>query len=171
MARLQVQYEHKASCGRRYAKGLSCQSLPQRVQRHALAHTHDLDIKNCLFTVVHQLVKRLDLEDPALFAAELEVLASLRDNRDEMIRTQLGANVADGKAILHTVISGGHPPQDLVAHPLLEAVGRLSRMLRWLSCSILNPLYHENAADDTKWAESSTFAIFWQRAEDYILRK
>ncbi len=43
-------------------------------------------------------------------------------------------------------------------------------MLRWLSCSSIPEAYAAISETDKQWAEASTFAVWWQRAEDYILR-
>ena len=53
---------------------------------------------------------------------------------------------------------------------ILKKVQRLSMLLRWLACSCLPEEYLRFTAIDKKWAEASTFAVWWQRAEAFVLQ-
>ena len=62
--------------GRLYVSGFGAQALPVWLQGILLPDTVDIDIKNCAFTLVVQMIDRMELE-PAVLAAvkpELDVL-------------------------------------------------------------------------------------------------
>ena len=50
---------------------LGSQSLSRRNLMVLLPHTVDLDIENCMFCIVHQLLEKLQ-PDPLLFTAEIK---------------------------------------------------------------------------------------------------
>ena len=49
--------------------------MPRRALREAAQHTVDLDIKNCVICLCHQLVSRLQFADSPIFAKELALLS------------------------------------------------------------------------------------------------
>lgn len=75
-----------------------------------------------------------------------------------------------GKKLLQKVIHGGQPPADLAAHSLLKTLSRLSMLLRWLAIDCLPREFEHLTEQKDKWAESAILAVFWQRAEDFILQ-
>ncbi len=83
---------------RRFLQGIGCQGLPRRVQRVLLPHTVDLDIKNAMFTLSWQLVESLGIVETDVFREELETLERLCKNRENVIATELGLELAAGKA-------------------------------------------------------------------------
>jgi len=52
----------------------------------------------------------------------------------------------------------------------MHRVARLSRLLRWVAWSQMPEEYRDVAGSDKDWPEATTFAIWWQGAEDYVLR-
>jgi hypothetical protein len=63
---------------RRHAQlQLAAQHMDQRLQRVLLRGTVDYDIRNCLFTLVHQAVQRLQIQDAETWREELQTLHDL----------------------------------------------------------------------------------------------
>ena len=56
------------------------QGLPRRALKHLLPHTVDLDIKNCIFALVHQMLGKLQCDAfPQDLASVIERCAVHRD--------------------------------------------------------------------------------------------
>jgi hypothetical protein len=78
---------------RRQSDGLSSQSCPRRVLRHLLPKTIELDIENCMFSILQQLIKLLEVRMPADLQETLDMCA---EQRDVVCRTHLRTSVAEG---------------------------------------------------------------------------
>ena len=66
------------------------------MQRILLRDTVDLDIENCIFSLLGQIVKRLDFVDPKTWTEELGLLQTLQSGRKELCQQRLGVNEAVG---------------------------------------------------------------------------
>ena len=64
---------------RRQSDCLSAQSCPRRVFKHLAPHTIDLDIENCMFTILHPLVKRMGIQITEDLQYTLVMCAEQRD--------------------------------------------------------------------------------------------
>lgn len=98
-------------------------------------------------------------------------LATLRERRDHIIRVDLRLNRSSGKKLILKVLGGAKLPAEWQDNDFMKRVRRLSRFLRWLACCCLPDVYAEKSQGEERWAEASTFAIWWQRCEDAILRE
>ena len=164
-----VVYEFSQIHGRLFSRQVSCQTLRRRALKHLASHTVDLDIKNAVFVIARGLVQKLDLVQKTYFSEELATLDLLCDRRDEMIRLHLGPDLTAGKLLLQKALGGGQISEGHENNSLLLKVSRLARVLRWAACSVLPDVYTSYSSREDKRAESSTFAIFWQRAENMII--
>ena len=109
VAQLTVEYYYTPAAElrtRRQAASCAAQRLPRRVLVHTCRHTTDLDIENCMFTLLHQVVKSVKVS-PVIPLEVLDTLDQCANNRDglaaEILRTSLG----ECKAMLTAVFNGG----------------------------------------------------------------
>jgi hypothetical protein len=130
--------------------------------------TFDLDIKNLLFSILPQMLDRLDLVNKDSFSVEFEVLSLLHEQRDVIIRDDLKLPKEQGKTLLAKVACGGSIPPPFETNELLLKLQRAGRMFRWIACSLQPEVYAE-AAQTKGFAEASCFAYLWNAVEDYIL--
>ena len=158
---------------------LGGQRLPQFVQEIISPRTIDIDISNCMFTVLHQLIRLMQIEKDikAAFREELDLLEQLANRRDDLCKNVLKVEVQVGKAILNAVAMGQSVPayrfkKNDGAISLLEGVAKLARFVRWLAATCM-PDELAVLAKDSKvnWAYSSCASFFWQGAEAMIMRK
>ena len=110
------------------------------------------------------------LRDADLFKEELETLGELAKDKDAVIAHLPEVTLAEGKELLLEVLGGKAPPVRFQGNVVLKKIQRLSRLLRWTACTCLQEEYVRFAANEKKWAEASTFAVWWQRAEACVLR-
>lgn len=82
---------------RRQSDCLSAQSCPRRVLKHLVPHTIDLDIENCMFTILHQLVKLMGIQIPEDLQDTLVMCA---EQREEVCSTHLHTSVAQGHLVV-----------------------------------------------------------------------
>ena len=54
-------------------------------------------------------------------------------------------------------------------HPLFQELGREARLLRWIASSDMQDVRDKTIADGKSWPENTTFAYWWQTAEDIVL--
>ena len=135
-----------------------------------LSHTMDLDICNAVFVISDQILLKLGIVDAELYETEIQVLRRVATSRSDVILGALQTDDDYGKRLLRETLCGRKPPPHMKHNVFLNDVIRVGRFLRWLACSCLPETYEQIATQTTKWAEASTFALWWQRAEDYILR-
>ena len=148
--------------------GPSAQSCPRRILKHLLGHTVDLDIENCCFVILHQLVQKMNTDIPE---ESLQLLALLATERGQFCRDQLHTDVATGKHLLNCLINGGGVPAQWEGNPSIAAVQRLAFYLRWLACTELPEVYAKCCEDGRRHPEVSTLFFMWSMVEDYILQK
>ena len=99
---------------RAYARGpkIGAQRMPRVVQRLLCPNTHDLDIENSVFVILHQLLLRLN-EDKSIPTMVMETMEACAKNRSAICKEKLGMSVEKGKEALHTVLFGGQIPLTL----------------------------------------------------------
>lgn len=165
-----VEYAYHAHGGRRWAQGVGAQSLPRRALQSLIPHTADLDIVNAVFCIVSQLITRLDIQEGTSFDEEIRLLHEIDQHRSEVIERELQMSHANGKKLLCSMLGGAGLPPALTSCPFAHKLRRLARFLRWVACSCITDTYESVAQRDDKWAEATTFALWWQRCEDYILK-
>ena len=152
---------------RRQADQVAAQSGTRRVLRQVLSHTKDLDIENCMFTIIDQLVDMLQL---CLPCGLREVLSKCARMRSMVCREFLHTDTITGKQLLTSVMAGSGLASPWDRNEFLQEVQKLSRFMRWFACSCLPEVY-QACCDDPKrtFPESSTFYFMWTAIEDWIL--
>ena len=174
-----VMYKYKDTWARRFAVGPSAQGCPSRVLEATLQNAIDLDVQSALLTITWQLVEKMSLADKDLFKEEFDLLKRLATDRDEVIQKELPGmgREAAKRYVLETIC--GSRSFDVDVAPFTRKLQRVSRVLRWLACSALPDVYERFCGEVGQgigekkegWPEGQTFAIFYQRAEDYVLRQ
>ena len=153
---------------RRYAEGLSAQKLSRAWQMVSLPHTVDLDIENCCFVLMLQILDRME-PDHAEWPSVRETLSACAEDREKVIQEQLGVCRGLGKSILLKVFNGGQPPSELSNKPFVKSLQRASLFCRWLAASSL-PELHRHFVDEARDnPEASTLFYMWTVAEDAVL--
>ncbi|CAE7200946.1 unnamed protein product [Symbiodinium natans] len=93
---------------RRYARGAAAQHLGRAWQALVLSHTTDLDIVNCCFNIMLQLLDKLDV-DQREWSNQKETLRRCAEERDKVIEEDIQLDGATGKDVLNKVFNGGNP--------------------------------------------------------------
>ena len=154
---------------RRFVVGQGAQKCAQRIQYHLLAHTMDLDIKNCCVTLTLQLLDKLD-PSPPMPEEALSALKQWRQDRATICKDVLKVSNSEGKQIVNAIIGGGMPPEKLKDSVFIRHLQRASAYLRWLACSVLPKEYKEFLKrDDKPFPSASAFYYMWTAVEDFIL--
>ena len=108
---------------RRYSGMDGAQSMSRRLQKHAVdPHTLDLDIQNCAFHTLHQIIEKTQPKPPLP-----KDLASMFDeattNRSAFL-ARLNVDATEGKKIMNTVLNGSEEErscnltaEDIIIHP------------------------------------------------------
>ena len=114
---------------RRQSMQPSAQNCSRRVLHHLARHTVDLDIENCMFTILSQIVEKLGVDLPKDIQTTLRLCAT---DRARICLEFLGCDQATGKHLLTTTMSGVSltPPWKQIQ--FLQDVQRLSRYMRWV---------------------------------------
>ncbi len=86
---------------RKQSIGRSAQSCPRRVLRHLLPHTIDLDIENCMFTILHQLVKLMGIQLPDDLQETLDMCAL---QRDDVCSLHLQTSITQGHSVVNFTV-------------------------------------------------------------------
>ena len=155
------------------------QRLPQFAQVLMAPQTVDVDIANCMFTVIPQLLRSLQIspEMTRVFKPELDLLEELRTKREDLCGDILKLSVSQGKKILNLVAMGGAVPKQRfdnnpAAAQLLDNVAKAGRFVRWVACSCM-PQELKVLTSDQKvdWPAASCAAHFWQGAEAALMRR
>lgn len=155
---------------RKIAESLGAQKFTRRAQQHLLAHTHDLDIHNSVFTVLSQLLDKLQV-----FPAMPQDLRSAFDrcvfDRDKVCREVLNVGREEGKCILTATLYGGSIPEHLAGNEFLTRLSKVSIYMRWLAISLLEDEFHRFRSTDVnkKNPDMSIVSHLYLAAEDYIL--
>ena len=168
-AHLDVHYKYTIAGirTRRQATGVASQKFSRSQAMEALAHTIDLDIVNCGFTILHQLVTKI--EAPLFPDVDMQTLRQLAEERDRLC-DEMRLTRAMGKYALVSVLNGrgvktGEPGADV-----LRGVQRLGKALRWLSWELL-PDLHRQLTMDASRSNPDVGIMFhmWSAVEDMLL--
>ena len=125
--------------GRLYVSGFGAQALPVWLQEILLPDTADIDIKNCAFTLVVQMIDNMVL-DPAVLASvkpEMDVLREVAYTRGETTRQELSMAMNEWKELLLEVFNGSKIPDDLANNEFLKTLSSAGRFCRFLAMSQL----------------------------------
>jgi len=149
--------------------GPGAQSCSRRILKQMLPMAADLDIENCCFTLVAQLLDKLQpvLQVPTEIAATLKRCVQ---EREQICENDLRLGKEAGKHILNMVINGSGLPVGFTDNAFLKQLQTASRYLRWLACSLLPSVYESCKLNPQKtFPEASTFTYMWTAVEDTIL--
>ena len=149
------------------ANGIGAQIATRRVLYHLVPHTCDLDIENCMFTIILQLLRRLKVTIPPDLEETLRMCA---ESREQVCQDDLRTDLQTGKNRLNQVVNGASISPEWDGADFLRRVQKLSRYLRWLACSLLPDVYEVMREDTSrKFPEASTLFFLWTSVEDFIL--
>lgn len=154
---------------RRIVDGLGAQKFTRRAQMVLLAGTHDLDISNCVFTLLSQLVQRLEVSPPMPEALNA-VFTKCAESRDE-ICSDLKMSTAEGKQLLVSILYGAAVPDELQGNQLLINLSKLSLYLRWLAISLLGSEFARFCSTEVnkKNPDMSILSHLYLATEDLVL--
>ena len=123
----EVSYSYKSNVirTRKYAPEPSCQNLRHVFLAAVLSHTTDLDIENCCFSLLLQL---LDFMKPVQkhWSAMCFILVDCAQNRSRVIANKLGLPQSQGKYLLMKLLNGGQAPAGLADNPSLRKCSSFS---------------------------------------------
>eukprot|EP00435_Cladocopium_sp_Y103_P028911 s785_g7.t1 len=155
---------------RKIVQGLGAQKFTRRAQQHLLPHTHDLDIHNSVFTVMSQVLDKLQV-DPALPQDVRSALDRCVSDRDKVCSDELRTTREEGKQILTAVLYGGAIPQHLAGNQFLVRLSKVSLYMRWLAISLLEDEFHRfrSPSVNKKNPDMSILSHLYLAAEDCIL--
>ena len=155
---------------RKIARSLGAQKFTRRAQQHLLSHTHDLDIHNSVFTVLSQLLDKLQVV-PAMPQDIRSAFDSCVSDRDKVCREELNVGREEGKRILTATLYGGSIPEHLAGNEFLIRLSKVSIYMRWLAISLLEDEFHRFRSTDVNKnnPDMSIVSHLYLATEDYIL--
>jgi len=163
-----ITYTTQPYGGRMFSRSVGCgaQGLPRRVLSALLPDTVDLDIVNAAFTIVHQVLCKLDLLESDIFSEELAVLRSIASDRDAFAQERLAMPPGLSKDLLIRVLHGAVPGIEG-----LDDLRKASRLLRWIACETEPTVLAAMQERGKRRPDRSCFAVWWQIIEDFILSR
>lgn len=154
---------------RKQVKDFAAQRMSRRVQAMVLGHTHDLDIENSLFTLMCQLLQRLDLT-PGMPQEAWEALVQCRTERTRLCREVLSVCPARGKKLLVAILYGGAVPAHLQNLDFVHDLQKASIYCRWAAASTMPAVYTKLVEEKEKLhPEASVLSYLYTACEDFIL--
>ena len=165
-----VNYSYKLDGirSRRYAESFSVQHLGTAWQSVALCDTLDFDIENCCFTLLVQLLDRMEPQHPA-WPKIRETLQMCAEKRTEIIQTKLKLDKTAGKLLLQKVFNGGGIPSHLEKNEFLHDLQRASLFCRWVAATALKDLAWASVLQAIERPDLSILTYFWNIAEDVVM--
>jgi hypothetical protein len=153
---------------RKHVDGIGAQKFTRRVQQVLLPHTHDLDIENSLFSLMHQLLTRLGL-NPSMPEECREALNACWTDRTG-ICSKLCVPAAEGKQLLVSIFYGGGFPRAMQGIDLLHDLQKAAIYCKWVAVAALPDDFKDVQRDETKKnPEASLLAYLYCACEDFIL--
>ena len=107
---------------------MEAQKLSRAAMASGLPHTQDWDIENCMFTLVPQLLDKVEASD-SLSVAKFECTRVVAASREEAIAA-LGVSKAKGKQLMCNVFNGSALPADLSDNEFAQGLRKEGRALR-----------------------------------------
>lgn len=162
-----VYNQHHEMRTRRYVNGSGAQRLSRSSLRRVLDHSIDFDISACVFTLLPQILDRLQVQK-IIPEAAFPICRAIATDRAAVIR-ELGLTPAVGKETLNNALNGERAKVS-PEHPKVTGLRAEGRALRWLAVGALPELYDRLSADAKRhWPEATVFHHFWTVAEDSCL--
>ncbi|CAE6972000.1 unnamed protein product [Symbiodinium sp. CCMP2592] len=150
---------------RRYASFHSAQNLGKAWQTIALDQTVDLDIENCSFTLLLQILDKLK-PNHECWSAVRETLSLCSSERNKVIEEKLKLPLSEGKHLLQKVFNGGTPPEELAKNLFIEDLQRASLFCRWVAATMLKNTAWRDLLQMKDRPDMSVLTYFWNIAED-----
>ena len=168
-----VQYvQHHGMRTRRYAVGFGAQRLSRSDLTQVCIHTMDLDISNCAFTLLAQLVDKLEIASHLPIFTFAKVKEVARDRK--AVCAAMGVSESEGKELLTKTLNGGsiQNVSNDAAKQVLKQVAAEGKALRWISTHVFRDLHSQWCCEGVrKWPESSAFHHLWTVVEDHVLEE
>ena len=152
---------------RSYAVSTAVQSLDQLLQEALAPHTCDLDIVSAMFSIIVQMIDRLQLTHRHVYDNEIKLITRLAFNRGEICRDELKVIASEGKELLFNAFCGASIATD--AAPILLRVQEAGRFYRWLAISIMEKEFVTLLQEPEIWAEASVASHLWMGVEDFVI--
>ena len=154
---------------RKQVKDFAAQRMSRRVQAMVLGHTHDLDIENSLFTLICQLLQKLDLT-PGMPQDAWDALLQCRTERSRICREVLSVCPTRGKKLLVAILYGGTVPAHLQNLDFVHDLQKASLYCRWAAASTMPAVYTKLLEEKEKpHPEASVLSYLYTACEDFIL--
>ena len=154
----------------RYSGIDGAQAMSKRLLKHVVdPRTVDMDILNCAFTLLSQIMKKTEPQPP-LPSDLSEVLDEIVNSRSTFL-AKLDVEPGEGKKIINTVLHGGAPPDHLKKNGSISSLQKISVYLRWMAMNLLYGDYMSlQDSKDKDFPSSTIMSLLWQAAEDVILQ-
>ena len=154
---------------RRYGRNPCAQTMSRSIQAHVVdEHSIDLDIQNCAFTLLFQILQQASPSPPMTDDLQ-NFLEELAWRRQDVI-ARLPTTNAEGKELLNVVLNGGNAPNNLQDHPDIQKLQQISVYFRWLACNLLYDDYMSLKDNPKKtFPTASMLSLMWTAVEDWIL--
>ena len=167
---LPVTYRYKLDSvrTRRYADGHSVQNLGTAWQAVALADTIDLDIENCCFTLLLQVLEKVEPQHES-WPSVKETLRLCATQRKHVIENKLKLTLPEGKFVLQKVLNGGLPPDTLASNAFIQELQRASLFCRWVAATLLKDTAWPSWVQLKEKPDVSVLTYFWNIVEDLVV--
>ena len=164
------------SPSRRFATGASAQGLSSRHIEQLVDSAIEIDIHNCMFTIVTQLLDMRELYETGDAAMDkhfrfpsFRACAASREAALGSIASQIGMDAA--KQLNLEVAGGAAIPDQFQGNEYLQSLQAEAKLLRWLAISLLpSGLYDAVSANPKhRWPEATMVYLMWSGFEDAVL--
>ena len=153
---------------RKYAKQrYAAQNLSKSIQAAVLDHTIDLDIENCSFVLMYQLLNKLQPLHP-LWAKANQVLRMCAQERSTVIEQHLQTYTCKGKVVMQKIFNGGKIPTEYAKNKFCADLQKTSVLCRWAAATAIPDAYAELLQIKDR-AEVSVLTYLWNVAEDTVI--
>ncbi|CAE7587277.1 unnamed protein product [Symbiodinium natans] len=153
---------------RRYGESRSVQHLGTAWQAAVLADTVDLDIENSCFSLILQLLDKLEPQHDS-WPGVRQTLDACANRRAEVIQSKLQKDKSTGKSLLQKIFNGGAPPAELAENVFVQDLQRASLFCRWAAATALKDIMWASVLNFKERPDLSILTYFWNIAEDVVL--
>ena len=143
---------------RRQVDGTGAQTLSRMHCRVLLPDTVDLDIQNCCFSILKQM---LDKVNPKYFPdVERECLERCADDRAGVCK-EMDVPPSEGKVLLNSVLNGQSVSDSQKGCKFLKTLQRTSRCVRWLAAEVVPEVAEHLKEEATRINPYASIVFFW----------
>ena len=138
-------------------------------QRWAAHSTVDLDIENCCFVLLLQIMDRLQPSHPC-WPSVRNVLQQCAQNRKTITQEHLHMSLPEGKAVLLEVFNGAAIASHLTANEVLQSLSKAAAFCRWTAANVWQEVYATCVKDrERDRPDASCLFFLWSAVEDLVL--